>query len=105
MPLRSWLLVSGAEVMPNLPQGSVPLNIQTDTRVAPTHCCSGSGDILGSEGHKVGGLGCASLGCAPLQHKACLSITGHQQDKVPKPIEGVGESIQGGDMRVSKSTG
>lgn len=105
MLLRSWLLLSDAEVMPNLPQGAVPLNIQSDTWVAPTHCCSGGGDVLGSEGHEAGGPGCASLGCAPLQHKACLSVTGHQQDKVPKPVESVVEPIQGGDVWISKSAG
>lgn len=77
---------------------------ETNTQGTPTHCCGGVGDVLGSKGHKVGGLGHASLCCAPLQNEAGLGITGQQQDKVPKPIEGVGESIQGGDVRVPKGS-
>lgn len=99
-----WQLVGDAEVMPNLPEGFLPLEAQTDTQVTTTHCCSGGGDVLGSEGHEVGGLGRASPGCAPMQHKAGLGIAGQQQDKVPQPIEGVGESIQGGDVGVPEGT-
>lgn len=35
-----------------------------------------------------------------MQYEAGLGTTGQQQDKVPEPIEGVGESIQGGDVGV-----
>lgn len=101
---RSHPLVGDAEVMPNLPEKSLPLQGQTHTQGTPTHCCGGVGDVLGSKGHKVGGLGHASLCCAPMQSKAGLGITGQQQDKVPKPIEGVGESIQSGDVRVPEGT-
>lgn len=104
MLLGSRPLVGDPEAMPNLPEGSLPLEAQTDTHVTPTHCCGGGRDVLGSEGYEVGGLGCASLGCASMQHEAGLGLAGQQQDKVPKPIEGVGESIQGGDMGVPKGT-
>lgn len=104
MPLRSHPLVGDAEVMPNLPEGTLPLEAQTHTQGTPTHCCGGVGDVLGGKGHKVGGLGHASLCCAPLQNEAGLGITGQQQDKVPEPIEGVGESIQSGDVRVPEGT-
>lgn len=104
IPLGSHPLVGDAEVMPNLPERSFPLETQTHTQGTPTHCCGGVGDVLGSKGHKVGGQGRASLCCAPLQNEAGLDITGQQQDKVPKPIEGVGESIQGGDVRVPEGT-
>lgn len=103
-PLGSHLLVGDAEVMPSLPERSLPLEAQTHTQGTPTHCCCDVGDVLGSKSHKVGGLGCASLCCAPLQNEAGLGITGQQQDKVPKPIEGVGEAIQGGDVRVPEGT-
>lgn len=104
IPLKSCSLVGDTEVMPNLPERSLPLETQTHTQGTPTHCCGGVGDVLGSKGHKVGGPGRASLCCAPLQNEAALGITGQQQDKVPKPIEGVGESIQGGDVRVPEGT-
>lgn len=104
MLLGSWPLVGCAEAMPNLPEGSLLLEAQTDTRVAPTHCCGGGRVILGSKGHEVGGLGHAGPGRAPMQHEAGLGITGQQQDKVSEPIEGVGDSIQGGDVGVPKGT-
>lgn len=100
MLLGSQPLVGDAEAMPNLPEESPPLEAQIDTQVAPTHCCGGGRDVLGSEGHEVGGLGRAGPGRAPVQHEAGLGITGQQQDKVPKPIEGVSDSIQGGDVGV-----
>lgn len=103
-PLGSYPLVGDAEVMPNLPERFFPLEAQTHAQGTPTHCCGGVGDVLGSKGHKVGGLGHASLCCAPVQNEAGLGITGQQQDKVPEPIEGVGESIQGGEVRVTEGT-
>lgn len=104
MPLRSHPIVGDAEVMPNLPEGTLPLEAQTHTQGTPTHCCGGVGDVLGGKGHEVGGLGHASLCCAPLQNETGLGITGQQQDKVSEPIEGVGESIQSGDVRVPEGT-
>lgn len=84
---------------------TVPLDAQTNSRVAPTHCGGGAGGVLGSKGHEVGGLGCASPGRAPLQHEAAPGIAGQQQDKVPEAIEGIGEAIQGGDVGVPEGTG
>lgn len=81
---------------------SFPLEAQTDTQISFTHCCCGGGDVLGSKGHKIGGLGHASLDCAAVQHKAGLGIASQQQGKVPKAIEGVGESIHSGDVGVPK---
>jgi len=105
MLLRSLPLITDAEVKPNLPWGSVPLDAQTDTWVAPTHGRAGGRGVPGSEGDEVGGLGCASLGCAPLQLEAGAGIAGQEQDEVPEPIECVGESIQGGDVGVPKGAG
>lgn len=75
LPLGSHPLVGDAEVMPNFPERSPPLEDQTHTLGTPTHCCNGVGDVLGSKGHKVGGLGHASLCCAPVQNEAGLGIT------------------------------